>query len=105
MSWEDILKLIGVILSGMATALPLAIKLAQYVQTAVKEKNWTRLLSLVLGLMSKAEGMFASGEERKAWVMASVEELAGTVDYQIDQESLSELIDSLCAMSKNVNRK
>ena len=37
MEW---LQLIVSVLAGLATAIPLAIKLVEYVQKAVKEKNW-----------------------------------------------------------------
>ena len=36
------------ILSGLAIAIPLVVKLIEYVKKAVKEKNWNKLLDLVL---------------------------------------------------------
>ena len=66
MTWEDVGQFICIILAGAATAAPLALQLVQYVKKAVKEKNWSRLLSLVLGLMEKAENIFESGAQRKA---------------------------------------
>ena len=40
------LQLIVSVLAGLATAIPLAIKLVEYVQTAVKEKNWGKVLDI-----------------------------------------------------------
>ena len=38
------------ILSGLAIAIPLVVKLIEYVKKAVKEKNWNKLLDLVMKL-------------------------------------------------------
>ena len=37
------------------------------------------------------------------WVLAMVKASADTVDYDIDMEVISKLIDDLCKMSKTVN--
>ena len=103
MNWEDVGQFICIILAGVATAVPLVLQLVQYVKKAVEEKNWGRLLELVLGLMEKAEGIFDKGDERKAYVMTAVKNLGDRVGYSMDEKELSELIDSLCAMSKTVN--
>ena len=103
MTWEDVGQFICIILAGAATAAPLALQLVQYVKKAVKEKNWSRLLALVLGLMEKAENIFESGAQRKAYVMTAVKNLSETIGYEMDEDELSELIDSLCSMSKIVN--
>ena len=65
------------ILAGLAAVIPLVIKLVEYVQKATKEKNWNKLVSLVIDLMQTAES------------------------------KLGALIDSLCDMSKvlNINSK
>lgn len=97
------LELILALLSGLATAIPLAIQLVKYVKKAAKEKNWGKLLSLVLSQMEIAERMFATGEERKEYVMHAVQNLANTVDYDVDPQELEKLIDSLCDMSRAVN--
>ena len=41
MDWVEI---IIAILSGLAACIPLVIKLVQYVEKAIKEKNWSALL-------------------------------------------------------------
>lgn len=96
-------KYIVTILSGLAAAIPLVIKLTEYVQKAVKEKNWTKLLDMVISLMSTAEEKFETGADRKEWVMAMVKASADSLNYDIDMKTVSDLIDSLCNMSKVVN--
>ena len=43
----EYLDIILSIIAGLGAAIPLVIKLVQYVQAAVKEKNWSKLLELV----------------------------------------------------------
>lgn len=91
------------ILSGLAIAIPLVIKLVEYVKKAIQEKNWNKLLDLVMSLMAEAEKKFDDGATRKEWVLAMVKASADSINYEVDIESVGELIDSLCAMSKVVN--
>jgi molecular chaperone DnaK (HSP70) len=100
MEWHEILVSI---LAGLATTIPLVIQLVKYVKQAIKEKNWNKLLSLVMGLMVEAEGKFDNGDERKDWVLMAVKASADTIDYDINMDEVSKLIDSLCAMTKKVN--
>lgn len=100
MEWHEI---IVSILSGLAVAIPLVIKLVEYVQKAIKEKNWQALLALVTKLMEEAEHKFQNGADRKEYVMMAIKASADTINYEIDMDVVSELIDSLCAMSKVVN--
>lgn len=97
------MKYIVAILSGLVTAIPLVVKLIEYVQKAVREKNWSKVLDMVMSYMETAESKFETGAERKEWVLAMVKASADTVDYDIDLEAISDLIDSLCNMSKVVN--
>lgn len=105
MNIEQIISLIVALLTGLATCIPLAIKLVQYVQKAAQEKNWAALLGLVVSLMEEAETKFNDGATRKEWVMAMVQTSAEYINYPIDTEALSELIDSLCDMTKVINYK
>ena len=100
MEWYEILINI---LSGLAVAIPLVIKLVEYVEKAIQEKNWNNLLSLVMNLMTEAEDKFDNGASRKEWVLSMVEASADTINYEINIDQVGELIDSLCAMSKKVN--
>ena len=65
MSTEQIISVIVAVLSGLATCIPLALKLVQYVKKATQEKNWAGLLDLVMELMEQAEKKFADGATRK----------------------------------------
>ena len=103
MNTEQIISLIVALLSGLATCIPLAYKLVQYVQKAAQEKNWNALLGLVIDLMEQAEKKFTDGATRKEWVMAMVQTSAEYINYPIDNVALGKLIDTLCDMSKIVN--
>lgn len=98
--WVDI---IVSILSGLAVTIPLVLKLVEYVQQSIKEKNWMKLLELVTGFMQEAEKKFETGAEKKDYVMLAIKASADTVNYDIDMDVVSNLIDELCAMSKVVN--
>lgn len=100
---DQIVSIIVAILMGLATCFPLAAKLYQTVKEAVQEKNWTHLLGLVVELMEEAETKFADGATRKEWVMAMVQTSAEYINYPVDTEALSEMIDALCDMTKIVN--
>ena len=99
----EYLDVILSIVAGLAAAIPLVVKLVQYVTAAVKEKNWNKLLDLVMSLMEEAEIKFADGATRKEWVMAMVQASAESINYNVDMEAISELIDSLCDLTKKVN--
>lgn len=100
MKWYEI---IVNILSGLVITIPLVVKLVEYVRKAVMEKNWGKLLALVMKYMAEAEEKFDNGEERRSWVLGMIEASADIVDYPIDLEEIGKLIDSLCEMSKSVN--
>ena len=102
MEWYEILISI---LSGLVAVIPLVVKLVEWVQRAVKEKNWSKLLNLVMGLMAEAEKKFDNGADRRVWVLDMVAASADIIDYNIDLEQVGALIDSLCEMSKKVNFK
>ena len=99
MQW---LQLIASIVAGLMTAIPLAIKLVEYVKKAIRERNWGKVLDLVMKYMAEAENKFDNGADRKEWVLAMVKASADTVDYDIDMDVISKLIDDLCNMSKTV---
>lgn len=100
MEWYEILVSV---LSGLAVAIPLVIELIRYVEKAVKEKNWGKLVALVVNLMQEAEAKFTDGAEKREWVICMVKASADTINYPIDVEVIGQLIDDLCAMTKIVN--
>lgn len=99
----DVLQLVVSAMAGLAAAIPLVVQLVKYVQKAVKEKNWPKVIEMVTNYMERAETMFETGADRKEWVMAMVKASADTINYDIDMDAIGKLIDSLCGMSKVVN--
>ena len=99
----ELLQTLLTILTGIATAIPLALKLVEYVRKATREKNWNTLLDLVMSLMKQAEEIFDSGADRKTWVLAMVKSSAATLNYDVDLNAVGTMIDSLCSMTKKVN--
>ena len=103
MSAEQIINVIVAVLAGLATCIPLVLKLVQYVKKATQEKNWGGLLDLVMELMEQAEKKFADGATRKEWVMAMVQTSAEYVNYPLDTQALSNMIDELVNLTNKVN--
>lgn len=103
MNVESIVSVVVAILTGLAACIPLVVKLIQYVKKATQEKNWSSLLRLLVELMEEAETKFADGATRKEWVMAMVQTSAEFINYPLDTTALSELIDSLVGMTKEIN--
>ena len=91
------------ILTGLAAAIPLVTQLVKYIQKARKEKNWSKMVDLVLNLMQEAEVKLTEGADKKQWVLAMVKASADTIDYEVDMEQIGNLIDSLGDMSRVVN--
>lgn len=100
MDWVNV---VVSILSGLAVVIPLVVELVKWVKKAVQEKNWSKLITLIMTFMSEAEKMFSTGEERKNYVLMAIKASADTINYTIDMEQVSKLIDELAAMSKIVN--
>lgn len=99
-SW---INYIAAIVAGLTATIPLVIKLIEYVKAAIQEKNWNALVKLVMGYMMEAEKKFTDGSTRKEWCLAMILTSADTINYDVDMNVVSKLIDDLCAMSKNVN--
>lgn len=102
---EKWIELIIAVLSGLVATIPLVVQLVKYVKAAIQEKNWSKVLSLVLNLMTEAERAYATGTERKQFVMNSIESIKDTLNYQVDMEQISEIIDQIVASSKVINAK
>ena len=94
------------ILSGIAVAIPLIIKLVEVVRNSVKEKNWNLLMKMTMDYMTEAEKNIASGAERKQWVMSMVIASAANINYTMtdeDIQKIEDLIDAICDASKILN--
>lgn len=93
------------IISGLVAAIPLVIKLVDLAQKAHKEKNWGVVVQLVLKLMAEAEQNYSNGADRKAYVMSTIKAMESTLQYDIDEKAIGELIDSVVAATKKINTK
>lgn len=100
MDWVNV---IVSILSSLAIVIPLVYELVVWIKKAIQEKNWSKLITLIMTFMAEAEKMFSTGEERKNYVLLAIKASADTINYPIDMEQVSKLIDELAAMSKIVN--
>lgn len=58
---------------------------------------------LVMNLMAKAEEMFDTGADKKEWVLSELHAIAHTLNYDIDWNVVSEMIDKICEISKEIN--
>ena len=108
MEFGTLIELIVAILAGLATAIPLVVKLVQYVQIAVEERRWDQIVALVLEYMQAAEGMFTDGSTKKEYVMSAIVASAQSIDYTLDDVALSKIsgmIDSICDAAKVINAK
>ena len=102
MEWYEI---IISILSGIATCVPLVISLVKYIQKVAKEKNWGAVVQLVLKLMTEAEQNYSNGADKKTYVMSTIKAMESTLQYDIDEKAISELIDAVVAATKKINTK
>lgn len=101
----EILSLILTIVTGLTTAIPLVIKLVEYIKAVAKEKNWGILMQLVLKLMVEAEDNFTTGAEREEFVIDSIKAMESTLNYDIDEEAIRSMIKSIVDTSKKINVK
>lgn len=100
---DYILSIIPGLAASLVAIVTLTIKLVEYVKKAVKEKNWNKVLELVIKYMEAAEEKFDNGADKKEWVLAMMKASADTINYDIDMDIISNLIDDLCDMSDIVN--
>ena len=103
MDFNDWVNLIVSVISGIAVCIPLVVKLIQYIKTAVKEKNWSSFMQLVLKLMTEAERLYSTGAERKEYVMSTIKTMESTLQYDVDEDVISAMIDSIVLASKTIN--
>ena len=93
------------ILSGIAVAIPLIIKLVNVVKDSVKEKNWNLLMKMTMDYMTEAEKNIASGAERKEWVMSMVIASAANINYPMTDEDVKDRILSISIDKIEANKE
>ena len=103
---EDWVNLVVSVLSGLAICIPLAMQLVKFVRQFVQEKNWNKIIEMVTEYMITAEGLYANGNEKKAWVLEMLKTSAKVSNFDLTEKNLlkiSELIDQMCVLSKKIN--
>ena len=100
---DIIAKYLPPILVGLAVLIPMVIALIKYVTKAAEDTNWNIIVKMILDLMVQAEQDYSTGAERKEFVMNQLRVMAETVDFEIDWDKVSDLIDALCDMAHEVN--
>lgn len=103
MELMDIISAILEVLTGLSICIPLVIQLVKYIKATIKEKNFSNIMKIVLDLMPEAEEKFSTGAERKEYVLNNVKSLSDTLDYEVDLDRVSDMIDAVVAISKKVN--
>lgn len=104
----DWINIVVSILAGLATAIPLVVKLIEYVTISIKGQKWNDLVKLVMSYMSEAERRFTDGATKKEWVLSMIKSSADSIDYVLDDAAfakISDLIDAICETAKIVNTK
>lgn len=100
---EYYINAIIAILTGLVTAIPLVVQLVKYVQEAIKGKNYSSVMALVLNLMIEAEEKYSEGAQKKEYVIGTIKSMEKTLNYDIDEEAISAMIDSIIDVTKKVN--
>ena len=93
------------IITGLVATIPLVIKLVEYIQKTIKEKNWQAVVQLVLALMKEAEQNYSNGADKKAYVMSSIKAMESSLQYDVDENAISSLIDAVVDATKKINTK
>lgn len=96
-------ELIVEILVGLSVLIPMLVELIKYIKISVKQKNWTNLIQLVLRLVETAEHQYETGAEKKQWVMSMVKSASDSINFDVDDNTLSDLIDKIVETTKTVN--
>lgn len=91
------------VLSGLAVVIPLVVKVFNSAKDLTKERNWPAMLKIVMELMADAEQNFETGADRKEWVLSQLSTMSNSINYDVDLEAISEMIDQLCNMANKVN--
>lgn len=62
------------------------------------------MLKLVMNLMAEAEEKFTKGSEKKEWVLDELRAMTNTLNYDIEWDVVSDMIDKICDLSKELNK-
>lgn len=93
------------ILTGLVTAIPLVVQLVKFVKEAIKGKNYSNVMALIMSLMVEAENKYSEGAQKKEYVLGAIKSMEKTLNYDIDEEAISAMIDTIADVSKKINVK
>ena len=96
-------EIIVALLTGLVACIPLVIKLVQVIKDSVRAKNWAPLMQLLLKLMAEAEENYSTGAEKKQYVIDSIKALESSLNYDVDMDAVSAMIDAIIEVTKKVN--
>ena len=103
---EYIFSFVGTVLSFLVALLTLVLKLMKVLKDKSITEDREKLVEKLLELVVEAEGMLDySGKEKKAYVMEKVSEFASREDIEADLEFVSDEIEKLVELSKQVNAR
>ncbi len=103
---EYIFSLAGTVLSFLVALLTLVIKLMKALKDKSITENREKLVEKLLNLIVEVEGFIDySGKEKKAYVMEKITEFASKANIETDLEFISEKIEDLVELSKQVNAR
>ena len=103
---DYIFSWVGTVLSFLVALLTLVLKLMKVLKDKSITEDREKLVEKLLELVVEAEGRLDySGKEKKAYVMEKVSEFASREDIEADLEFVSEEIEKLVELSKQVNAR
>lgn len=102
---EIILSLAGTALSLFAACVAFAVRLYKRIKESIKEKGETAVLDAVLPLVEIAETLGGSGEDKKSFVLSKLGEYAENNDIEFDAGGVSDKIEQLIELTKQVNKR
>ena len=106
LNWEQIIKLASAIISVLATVVGLLIPLIKNTKAKKKLIGLKKLSDSLQDLVIKAEQhVNYTGDEKKEYVITRANRYAMENKLPFNEQAVSDIIESLVTVSKNVNKK
>lgn len=103
---EIILSLAGAALSLLVACVTFIFKLVKSTRLRIREESTTALMSAVAPIVEIAEEFKNySGQEKKEYVLTKVNQYAIENGIEFDASAVSDRIEQLIELSKNVNKR
>jgi translation initiation factor 2B subunit (eIF-2B alpha/beta/delta family) len=103
---SDMMNLIIQGLTALATIIPVIYATISLFRKYIKEKNWAKVMTLVMEYCQEAEKLLSDGAQKKQWVMNALIASGKMTGYDLNDEAMaqiSDLIDKLIDASRNIN--